>query len=256
MTYNRLLEEYSPTEARNAGEFGFIEWLFLLYEIAAVILILGTIVKILDITYVGPVLDVVSQNVPPAFLNVPPAFLIPLFFLHAGVLFAFFVLRKPATLYLAVGFLAVMAVFSIVEFFMGNATGYNIAGFVVSIFWIAYLGSSKRMKLRFLYDGWFSAALLSIYCPYCKREVTLDAEDCGDELTEDERFTALCERITNVEVPADVRAAQIGFLEERFGEKALGFLKEQYEKQEASEFASAKILSALSHALGIGKKQD
>ncbi len=249
MTYNRLLEEYSPAEARNAGEFGFIEWLFLLYEIAAVILILGTFVKILDITYVWPVLDVVSQNAPPALL-------IPLFFLHAGVLFAFFVLRKPVTLYLAVGFLAVMAVYSIVEFFTGNATGYNVAGLVVSIFWIVYLSFSKRVKLRFLYDGWFSAALLSIYCPHCKREVTLDAENCGDELTEDERFTALCERITNVEVPVDVRAAQIGFLEERFGEKALGFLKEQYEKQEASEFASAKILSALSHALGVGKKKD
>jgi len=69
MTYNRLLEEYSPAEARNAGEFGFIEWLFLLYEIAAVILILGTLVKILDITYVWPVLDVVSQNAPAALLT-------------------------------------------------------------------------------------------------------------------------------------------------------------------------------------------
>lgn len=247
MTYNRLLEEYSPTEARNAGEFGFIEWLFLLCEIAAVILILGALVKILDITYVGPVLDVVSQNVPPVIL-------IPLFFMHIGVLFVFFVLRKPVTLYLVAGFLTVMAAFSFVEFFTGNAAGYNIAGFIVSIFWIVYLTASKRMKLRFLYNGWFSAARRRIYCPRCKREVVLDAENCADELTEDERFTALCERITNVEVPADVRVAQIELLKERFGEKALGFLKEQYEKQETSEFTSAKILSALSHALGMGRE--
>jgi hypothetical protein len=249
MTYNRLLEEYSPAEARNAGEFRFIEWLFLLYEIAAVILILGTLVGVLDITYVWPVLDVVSQNAPAAILLV-------LLFLHTGVLLVFFVLRRPITLYLALGFLGLMAVYSIVEFFFGNLTGYNVAGLVVSIFWIAYLGSSKRMKLRFLYNGWFSAALRRIYCPRCKKEVILDAEDCGDELTEDERFTALSERITNVEVPADVRVAQIGLLEERFGEKALSFLKEQYEKQETSEFASAKILSALSHALGIGEEKD
>lgn len=249
MTYNRLLEEYSSAEARNAGEFGFIEWLFLLQQIAAIILIFGALLKILDITYVGPVLDVVSQNAHAAILLV-------LLFLHIGVLLVFFVLRKPIALYLVIGFLGLMAVFSIVEFFFGNLTGYNIAGLVVSIFWIANLTYSKRMKLRFLYNGWFSAALRRIYCPHCKREVTLDAEGCGDELTEDERFEALCERITNVEVPADVRVAQIGFLRERFGKKALGFLTEQYKKQESSEFASAKIFSALSHALGMGKKQD
>lgn len=249
MKYNRLLEDYSPVEARNVGEFGFIEWLFLLQQFAALILILGVLLKILDLTYVGPVLDVISQNAPKAAL-------VLLLFVHVGVILILFILRKPPTFYLVIGFLGVMAVFSIVEFFFGNLTGYNIAGVLVSIFWIAYFLASKKMKLRFLYDGWFSVALLTIYCPKCKKAVILDAENCADELTEDERFAALSERITSIEVPVDVRVAQIGLLKERFGERALHFLKEQYSKQKSSEFATAKILSALSHAIGVGENQD
>jgi hypothetical protein len=244
MKYNRLLEEYSPAEARNAGELGFIEWVFLLQQFAALVLILGVLLKILDISYVGSVLDVISQNTSKVAL-------ILLFFVHVGVILILLILRRPLTFYLIVGFLGVMAVFSIVEFFLGNLTAYNIAGVLVSTFWITYFLLSKRMRLRFLYNGWFSLAVLSIHCPKCKKAVILDAENCGDELTEDERFTALCERITSLETPVDVRVAQIGLLGERFGEKALPFLKQQYSKQKSSEFASAKMLSVLSRAVGV-----
>jgi hypothetical protein len=249
MNYNRLLDEFSPVEARNAGEFGFVEWLFLLQQFAAFILTLGLFLKILDLAYVGPVLDVISQNAPRAALIV-------LLFAHVGVILILFILRKPLTFYLVIGFLGVMVIFSIVELFFGNLSGYNIAGVLVSIFWIVYFLVSKKMRLRFLYHGWFLQALLTIYCPKCKKAVILDAEDCGDELTEKERFAALCERITSIEVPMDVRVAQIELLKERFGERALPFLKEQYEKQKSSGLASAKIVSALSHAVGVVETQD
>ncbi|MBN2378290.1 hypothetical protein JXM67_00600 [candidate division WOR-3 bacterium] len=239
---NALLEDYSPEEAKGQGEFKFLGWLFLLQQGAAVILIVGLLAKLFPLMYVGGVLDIISQNTLPAILIV-------FALLHAGVVFLLFV-RRPFAWTIILCFLGGMAVFSAVELFLGPFNIYNLAGIILSVLWIAFFLFSKRPRIRFFYDELFSRASQTIICPHCKEEVLLDAEKCcGKPLSEEDRFRTLCERTTDPKVPVDVRVAQFDLLAERFGKKALPFLKEQYDKQMKSPVRIAKVLAALNRIL-------
>jgi len=240
--YNHLLEDFFPEEVKGAGEFKFIEWLFLLQQLTAIMIILGVLVNALDAKYVGPVLEVVSQN--------SVTFILVLFLcLHAGVILIVFLLRRPLGFYLLIGFLAGSAGYSVLEILFGSLSGYNIAGIFVSFFWIVYLVASNRIRVRCFYQTLFARATYTIYCPGTEQETILDAEICDKELTDGDRFKALCERITSTQVPQGVRVAQIALLAERFGGKAIPFLKKQFENQKSSGLASARIVSALAKAL-------
>lgn len=238
-----ILEDYSPIEARGAAEFKFLGWLFLIQQGAAIILILGLLTTLFPRMHVAGPLDVISQNVPSSIIVI-------FALLHAGIVVLLLVFRRPFAWTIILSFLGGMAAYSVVELFFGPVSLYNVAGIVVSLLWCAFFLLSKKIRVRFFYGQLFARATQTIVCPHCKKEVLLDAEGCcGTSLTDHERFTALCQRITDLKVPLDVRVAQIELLNERFGEQALSFLNEQYEKQMKSPVRMAKIVAALNRIL-------
>lgn len=253
----QLLENFSPSEAKKAADFGFLEWLFLLVQLGAVVILLGVLAQVFQLEYVGAVLEVISQS-PSANTLVPILPLILLLAMHlgAGTLLLFW--RKRIAYSILLGWLAGMALYSIVELVFRDFSThliYNLIGAGLYTFWTVYFFASIKAKVRFFYNDVFNLAVHTVTCPRCQNEVVLDDEQCGDSLDEAERFNALCASISSVKIPVHVRVAQIELLTERFGEdEKLGplihsFLKESYDKQMASEFRVTAIVSALSRAL-------
>jgi len=242
MNAAQMLDQYSPVEARAAGEPRLLEWLFVVQQVVAAFILAGDIIGFLPPERTESVLHLISQDGPALLLAV-------LLFLHPAVLILFFLLRRSLGFYLIVGWLAGMALYSLVEIILGGTTIYHIIGTLLAGFWLMYFLFSSRIKIRFFYDEVFERTVHTIRCPHCKREVRLDAERCGDELSEDERFAALCERVEDVKLPQAVRAAVIELLDERFGERALEFLSGQYEKQLKSRYPVAVLASTLSKIL-------
>lgn len=242
MNMNELLDEYSPEEAKGAGEFKFLEWLFLLQQLMAVILIFSTVISPSLPKNMSAFLDVVSHNAPLPVLIV-------LLVLHICVIFLMFFLKKPLGFNILLGWIGAMALYSVAEFFFRQFTVYQLIGLALMVFWGIYFFRSPRMRVRFFYAEAFAHACRTITCPHCKREVILDEENCGDSLADDERFEALCARVRDVKLSQDVRVAQIELLEQRFGAKAFEFFTEEYQKQLASPSPVAKIASTLARIL-------
>ncbi|MBD3285696.1 hypothetical protein GF359_04505 [candidate division WOR-3 bacterium] len=242
MKKNQILEEYSPEEAKGLWEFKFLGWLFLIIQGGSVILIVGLLTNLFPRIYVGSVLDVISQNT----TTIP---LIILALAHTGILLVQF-LKRPIGWTITLTFLAGMTVFSILEMILFSFDPFNLAGIGHSALWILYFLFSKRVRLRFFYQDLFNRERLTIVCPHCREEVILDSEKCcGAALTEDDRFNALCLRITDPKVPIDVRVAQIELLDERFGKKCLPFFKEQFQRQLKSPIRVAKIAATLNRLI-------
>lgn len=242
MNVNDLLDEYSPEEARGAGELKFLEWLFLLQQLMAVVIIISVFVAPIMPKNMAAFLDVVTHNAPLPVLGI-------LLATHIGIILLIFFFKKPLGFTLLIGWVAAMALYSVAEFFLRPVAIYQLVGLALMVFWGIYFFRSPRIRIRFFYAEAFARASRTITCPHCKQDVLIDAENCGDAITDAERFDALCARIRDVKLSQDIRVAQIVLLDSRFGQKALGFLKEEYNKQLASPSPVAKIASALARII-------
>ncbi len=235
-----MLEEYSPLEARKTAELRFLDWLFLIQQAAAIILIISKFINPSNIRNIDYGLELFSQKVQgPLLLAILLAF-------HAGIFFVVLLVKKPFARTLILSFLLLMILYSLGELLFGNTSLFNIGGIVITLLWGFYVISSKRLKVRYFYNGYFEKARHTIVCPRCNKEVILDSESCGDVLSDEERLKALQARITDViNVPSWVRVNQIELIEARFGQKAVPFLKELYQKELKSIAPNVQIASTL-----------
>jgi len=236
----RLLDEFSTIEARRLAEFKFLGWVFLLQQVISILVIAGTLWKLFDHEYIKGVLNVVSQDSNSIYA------LLAIAVLHAGILVLLLFFRRPFVLYVTLSMLAGMVICSAVKLILGQFDPFILGGIGVSTLWCIYFFFSKSIGVRFFYEPLFKKACQTIVCPHCGKEVKIDAEDCCEKpLSDDERFEALCTRITDIGVPVDVRVAQLELLDERFGKKARSFIKEQLEIQMKSPARAAKLAAAL-----------
>lgn len=235
-----MLEEYSPLEAQKASQLRFLDWLLLIQQVSAIVLIVA---KFLNPGYVNNIeygLELFSQN---AQGILPLAILLGL---HVGIFLTVFLVKKSFAHTIILSWLALMILYSLVELFVGNISLFNIAGLLISILWGLYFITSKRVKVRYFYTDYFDKARHTIICPRCKKEVILGSERCGDTLTNEERFTALQTRITDaINVPSWVRISQIEIIEQTYGQKAVPFLKELYQKELKSVAPNVQMASTL-----------
>ncbi|NLI99160.1 hypothetical protein GX441_10940 [bacterium] len=234
-----MLEEYTPVEAQRESELHFLDWAFLIQQVAAVSLLLVKLLNPSTLKNLGPALDVISQNA-----NGFP--LIIFIALHLAAVILILFVKRPVIPTIIWSWLGLMTIYSVIEFILGEKGIANLAGIGLSALWGVYFLFSKRIKIRYFYKMAFNNAVRTIICPRCKKEVFIDTNECGDILAEDETLNALQARIGDIiNVPSHIRAAQIELTDSRFGSRALGFFKELYQKEIKSLAPNAQIASAL-----------
>jgi len=242
----KLLEDFPQREALKASELKFLEWLFIIFQLTAFVLIVGLLSSVFSIELIAPILDLVSQNIS------SPLILIFLAVLHFAVILLLFSLSKPFTFYALLIFVGAMVLFSILKLFFLEPTGYKIAGILIYSFCFLYFMTSRRLKVRFFYKKFLEDATKTIICPGCGQEVHLDFENCascGKLLSADAKFEILKKQILDIDYPIVVRVGKITLLADTFGKKALPFLKEQYDKQLVSPYRNIDIVAAFLKAI-------